>query len=169
MADAFIGEIRAFGFNFAPRGWATCEGQLLTISQNTALFSLLGTNYGGNGQTTFALPDLRGRSAVGYGQSPFGRYGFGEERGDSTVTLLASEMPAHAHGVNASTGNASTGEAVGNLPAQSARNVYGLASAATMAAGAITNSGGSQPHNNMSPYLTTIYCIALQGIFPPRS
>lgn len=171
MSEPFLGEIRLFPYNFAPVGWAYCNGQLLSIAQNTALFSLLGTNYGGDGETTFGLPDLRGRAALQQGQGPgLGSYSLGETGGSETVTLAITQIPAHTHTLNASTGPGSQ---------QSPANAY-LATDATasvanysttentqMAAGAIGSSGGSQPHTNMPPFLTLAYCIALQGIFPP--
>jgi microcystin-dependent protein len=173
MADPFVAEIRIFPFNFAPRGWAWCDGQLLPLSQNTALFSLLGTTYGGNGMSNFALPDLQGRSPMQPGQGPgLSLHDLGETGGSDTVTLLESEIPAHSHnvrGVNE--------EANSNVPsstsalANSARgNVYVNQSSlnAAMSPSALAPAGGYQPHNNMMPYLTFYFNIALQGIFPPR-
>ena len=169
MAEPFIGQIQSFGFNFAPRNWAMCNGQLLSIAQNTALFSLLGTTYGGNGQTTFALPDLRGRTSLHQGQGPgLTNRTIGEVSGSETVTLIITEMPMHNHLVNASAGT--------KLNAIPASNNLGGATIYTNAAldsvmdpVMITPTGGSQPHQNMQPYLVINWCIALQGIFPSRN
>ena len=163
MAEPFLSEIRLMSFNFARRGWAECNGQLLPINQNQALFSLLGTTFGGNGQTTFALPDLRGRTPIHVG----GGHTLGERAGEQAHTLSLSEMPAHTHlaqGSSASTGgNASpSGRFLGG-----ANNAYHApASLTTLDPGTVTNSGGSQAHLNMQPFLTICFCIALQGIFP---
>ncbi len=173
MADPFVAEIRIFPFNFAPRGWAFCDGQLLPLSQNTALFSLLGTTYGGNGQSNFALPDLQGRAPMHPGQGPgLSLHDLGETGGSETVTLLQSEIPAHTHAVNATNGPA-------NLQAPAADRVLGRAttnvyldtpgSLVTLASEALAPAGGDQPHNNMQPYLTMFFNIALQGVFPPRT
>lgn len=174
MADPFVAEIRIVGFNFAPKGWAFCDGQILPISQNTALFSLLGTTYGGNGQSIFALPNLQGRSVMQPGQGPgLSLRDLGETGGSETVTLLESEIPSHSHALNA---NALPGSATLAAPTQGlSRSGGGSAYKATptptapMAGQAVTPNGGSQPHNNMMPYLTMNYIIALQGVFPPRS
>lgn len=176
MADPFVAEIRIFPFNFAPRGWATCDGQILPLSQNTALFSLLGTTYGGNGQSTFALPDLQGRAAIHPGQGPGLSDRFlGESAGSETVTLLQSEIPSHTHGLQASTA-ASDEEGVkapgGNAPGQmqpSARMYAPANNLQPMNPSALAPAGGDQPHNNMMPSLVFHFCIALQGVFPPRS
>jgi microcystin-dependent protein len=174
MSEPFIGEIRAFGFNFAPRGWANCSGQLLPISQNTALFSLLGTTYGGDGRTTFALPDLRGRVAVNQGQGPGLRnYTIGEMSGEEAHTLTINEAPAHTHLLNATNagGNQQTPQNT-FIATDAAGNTAGFASGpptVTMNQASLGISGGSQPHNNLSPYLAVNYCIALQGIFPSRN
>jgi len=188
MSDQFVGEIRLFPFNFAPVGWAICNGQLLAISQNTALFSLLGTMYGGNGQTTYALPNLQGRVPMKFGASP----GLtdrlqGEAGGTEYVALAVSEMPAHAHTVSAGgtlrgkNASADRQSPVGAVPAIESAGVtatYSNALADTpMRAGAVTFSGpatavsfgGGTPHENRQPYLTLNYCIALQGVFPARS
>ncbi|MBO0939510.1 phage tail protein [Fibrella sp. HMF5335] len=176
--EPFVSEIGLFGFNFAPTGWARCFGQLLPISQNTALFSLLGTNYGGDGKSTFGLPDLQGRIPIGYGQGPgLPDFFLGEEGGSETITLLESQMPAHTHGGGptltqaASTTNASTGDPTGAVPAAAAANRYATTTDALMAQYPLTlqAAGGTQPVSVMQPYLTINYCIALQGIFPPRS
>ena len=174
MADPFVAEIRIFPFNFAPRGWAWCDGQLLPLSQNTALFSLLGTTYGGDGKSNFALPDLQGRAPMHPGQGP-GRslHDLGETGGSDTVTLLTSEMPTHSHSLMASTSPASSRDPNGNPLARS-RNGLAYQTNATqnvvgMAFEAVGVAGSGQPHNNMQPYETFYFCIALQGVFPPRT
>jgi len=167
VSEPFIGEIRAFGFNFAPRGWATCSGQLLSIAQNTALFSLLGTTYGGNGQTTFALPDLRGRVAINQGQGPgLANKTIGEQAGQESHTLTANEMPAHAHAQPASNADQSTNRPGNAVPTKG--GVYAAAGDGTLL-DPTTQAGGNQPHSIMQPYLVLNYCIALQGIFPSRN
>ena len=172
MADPFVAEIRIFPFNFAPRGWAWCDGQLLPISQNTALFSLLGTTYGGNGQSNFALPDLQGRAPMHPGQGPgLSLYDLGESSGTETVTLLESEIPSHSHTVRVSAQDATSRTVSGQMPATG----IGLGMFAPQPGDvnlsdlATTPAGGDQPHNNMMPYLTLYFCIALQGVFPPRT
>jgi microcystin-dependent protein len=175
MADPFVAEIRIFPFNFAPKGWAFCDGQLLPISQNTALFSLLGTVYGGNGKSNFALPNLQGNAPMHPGQGPgLSLYDLGQTGGSETVSLLESEIPAHSHGVMAA-----VNPALVKLPSPSvglARSRNGNAyqtnstqNLVSMAPQAIAPAGGDQPHNNMQPYLTLNFCIALQGVFPPRT
>ena len=172
--DPFVAEIRIFPFNFAPKGWAFCDGQLLPISQNTALFSLLGTNYGGNGQSTFALPDLQGMAPMHSGQGPgLAQRFIGELSGSDTVTLLVSEMPIHTHTLTAANteddANLQTGGALRVLAKSANGFAYGpAASLVQMAPQALTPAGGGLPHNNMQPYLTLNFCIALQGVFPPR-
>ena len=171
MADPFVAEIRIFPFNFAPKGWAFCDGQLLPISQNTALFSLLGTTYGGNGKSNFALPDLQGRAAMHPGQGPgLSLHDLGETGGSETVTLLESEIPSHSHAVNASQADAISRLPGGQLLATGiAIGQYGPVSSLTaLNPQAATPAGGDQPHNNMQPYLTFNFNIALQGVFPPR-
>jgi microcystin-dependent protein len=171
--DPFVAEIRMFPFNFAPRGWAFCNGQLLPISQNTALFSLLGTTYGGDGKTTFGLPNLQGRSAMHAGQGPgLPDYMLGETGGSETVTLQQSEMPAHTHAWMASNQSAEDRTPANEFVARATGgNLYTTSTngLTPMASGAIASAGGGQPHNNMQPYLTVNFCIALQGIYPPRS
>ena len=174
MTDPFVAEIRLFPFNFPPRGWAFCDGQLLPISQNTALFSLLGTFYGGDGKSTFALPDLQGRVPVHQGQGPgLSERFIGEAGGSETVSLLASEMPAHTHALAASAAAAYARGPSQELVANQNGGVNSYAPAdasppALLAASAIGVSGGGQPHNNLAPYVVVKYCIALQGIYPQR-
>jgi microcystin-dependent protein len=176
MADPFVAEIRITAFNFAPKGWAFCNGQLLPLSQNTALFSLLGTFYGGDGKVTFALPNLQGAAPLHTGGSQPGpglsSYFLGQEGGSDTVSLLASEMPLHNHDLRADTqDNADVG--IPNPSASFAGSIGGTLYQngppnVTLAGQAIAIVGGSQPHNNLMPYLTMNYIIALQGVFPPR-
>jgi microcystin-dependent protein len=174
MADPFVAEIRIFPFNFAPRGWAWCDGQLLPLSQNTALFSLLGTTYGGNGKSNFALPDLQGRAPMHPGQGPgLSLHDLGETGGSETVTLLESEIPAHAHALNGQNSNANLNDPAGTVMARpfGGGNLYktpGGASLVSMSDQSLAPAGGDQPHNNLQPYLTFYFCIALQGVFPPR-
>jgi microcystin-dependent protein len=173
MSDPFVAEIRIFPFNFAPKGWAFCNGQLLPISQNTALFSLLGTFYGGDGKSTFALPNLQGSVPLHLGQGPgLSLYDLGQAGGSEAVTLLQSEMPVHTHALRASAEDGDLANASPNRVL--ARSIGGFAYAdtpgdVTMAPETIAPAGGDLPHNNMQPYLTLNFCIALQGIFPPRS
>lgn len=184
MAEPYLGEIRMFAFNFNPAGWAMCNGQLLAISQNTALFSLLGTFYGGNGTTTFALPDLRSRVALHQGTgNGLSSYIVGEQTGSETHTLLITEMPEHNHLVNCngsvtgrggSTFGAGNGETpVGNYPGPAASPSHAVystaANANTMNQGMIALAGGSQPHSILQPLLVVTFCIALQGIYPTRN
>jgi microcystin-dependent protein len=180
MADPFVAEIRIFPFNFAPKGWAFCDGQILPLSQNTALFSLLGTTYGGDGKSNFALPNLQGSAPMHPGQGPgLSLHDLGESAGEQTVTLLQSEMPFHAHTV---------GKAVASPPANTtfttpANNLWSVGPpfgrgtlsiykagppTAAMDSTVIGVTGGSLPHNNMQPYLTLNFCIALQGVYPAR-
>lgn len=171
MADPFVAEIRMFPFNFAPKGWAWCDGQLLPLSQNTALFSLLGTTYGGNGKSNFALPDLQGNAPMFYGQGPgLSLYDIGQFSGSSTVTLLESEIPAHNHTLRGTSDDAESSDSNGQAMSRATTAVYSASVPnATMSPNALAPSGGGQPHNNMMPFLTFYFCIALQGIFPPRS
>jgi len=176
MTDQFVAEIRLFGFTFPPSGWALCNGQLLPISQNTALFSLLGTTYGGDGKSTFALPDLRGRAPLHVGGNQPGpglsAYLLGETGGVEHLTLLESELPAHSHQLRAATQD----PADVNIPSSTASfasstggTLYQSTADTQLAPQALAPAGGSLPHNNLQPYLTLNFCIALQGIFPPRS
>lgn len=167
-----LGEIRMFAGNFAPRNWALCAGQLLPISQYSALFSILGTTYGGNGQTTFGLPDLRGRVPVGVGQGPsLESRTQGEMGGEESHRLTISEMPQHVHPLQASSGNGDQRGPGDNFPAASDQrnSQYAAAANTTMAPAAIGAAGSSQPHNNMQPYLGMNFIIALQGVFPSRN
>ncbi len=173
MADPFVAEIRIFPFNFAPRGWAWCDGQLLPLSQNTALFSLLGTTYGGNGKSNFALPDLQGNAPMQPGQGPgLSLHDLGERGGSETVSLLESEMPSHSHAARAAVNPADLNAPVStrSLARSTPGNVYQSTAAnlVMMAPEALTPAGGDAPHNNMMPYSTFYFCIALQGVFPPR-
>jgi microcystin-dependent protein len=174
MADPFVAEIRIFPFNFAPKGWAWCDGQLLPLSQNTALFSLLGTTYGGNGKSNFALPDLQGRAPMHPGQGPgLSLHDLGETGGSETVTLLESEIPAHSHALNAQGPPGDTNLPGGNVFARTVGATPYLPPAGAplilMSPNALAPAGGDQPHNNLQPYLTFYFCIALQGVFPPRT
>jgi microcystin-dependent protein len=167
--DPFVAEIRIFPFNFAPRGWAFCNGQLIPISQNTALFSLVGTMYGGDGRSTFALPNFQGRTPIGQGQGPgLSNRSIGETGGSESVTLLQSEMPNHTHTMSQSLRPADSlnpqaqGLGTGN-------NVYApSANLSAMSQTSLSPAGGGMPHNNMQPYLALNFCIAMQGVFPPR-
>jgi microcystin-dependent protein len=169
MADPFVAEIRIFPFNFAPRGWAWCDGQLLPLSQNTALFSLLGTTYGGNGKSNFALPDLQGRAPMHPGQGPgLSLHDLGETGGSETVTLLESEIPSHSHGMRVSADDGNSRNAATNYVG-AGNNIFAApANLVSMAPEDLPPAGGDQPHNNLQPYLTFYFCIALQGVFPPR-
>ena len=179
--DPFLGQINLFGCNFAPQRWAMCQGQLLAISQNTALFSLLGTYYGGNGTTTFALPDLRSRVPIGFGQGPgLSNHVIGETAGQETVTINTSSYPAHSHTLFAAAGPGTTNAPGGMIEAEGQTGgrggtvnlaLYSASGTSTpLAPASLTAAaGGSQPHNNIQPYLALNFCIALQGIFPSRS
>jgi microcystin-dependent protein len=179
MDEPFLGTVVLFAGNFAPRGWAFCQGQLLPIAQNTALFSLLGTTFGGDGQTTFALPDLRGCVPVGTGQgNGLSNRTAGERGGQEQVTLTAAQMPAHNHQVTCQSASGDQSVPNGNSPAAAAQNresgayvdsQYAAATNSTMAPGMIGPSGGNQPHENMPPFLAMNYIIALEGIYPSRN
>lgn len=170
MAEPFLAEIRLMSFNFAPRGWALCNGQLLPLNQNQALFSLMGTTYGGDGRVTFGLPDLRGRSPLHFGNG----MSLGERAGEAAHTLSLNEVPAHTHAISASSDVANTHLPGAALPAGKPRggiNRYAAAGTGNTALhpGSITNLGGNQPHDNLQPYLTLNFVIALQGIFPSQN
>jgi microcystin-dependent protein len=176
VSNPFVAEIRIFACNFAPQGWAFCNGQIMSISQNTALFSLLGTFYGGDGKSNFALPNLQGCAAMHQGQSSTGSiYDLGQTGGETTVSLLMSEAPQHTHSLQASThtadlDNPSPQNALArSVPGLIYKQPAGANSPQPLANGILTPSGGSQPHNNMMPFLTLNFCIALQGVYPPRS
>jgi microcystin-dependent protein len=181
MSDPFVAEIRIFGFNFAPTGWAQCNGQLLPISQNTALFSLLGTFYGGDGKSTFALPNLQGSVATHQGQGAgLQEWFLGQMQGEDSVTLLTTEMPAHNHILSVTTTVGTTNVATNNQlgKGNSGNPVSGVTQARVYSAAApqtpgsfqgISIAGSSFPHNNLMPYLVLNYCIAMQGVFPPRT
>ena len=163
MAEPFLAEIRVMSFVFAPKGWALCNGQLLPINQNQALFSLLGTTFGGDGRVNFALPDLRGRTPIHVGSG----HTLGERAGEQAHTLSIAEIPTHVHVLQATTLEGDTPIPSGNVLADSPSQLYAAASGlTTLGAGSITNTGGSQAHLNMQPFLTLTFCIALQGIFP---
>lgn len=180
MADPFVAEIRIFPFNFAPTGWAFCNGQLMPLSQNTALFSLLGTTYGGDGKSTFALPNMQGNAPMHPGQGQgLSLRDLGEMSGVEQITLLQSEIPVHTHLMSGSDADATTADPAGQYPAKGMWDngtAFGLMGAysstapgnAMMAPQAVALAGGGLPHNNMQPYLTLNFCIALQGVFPPR-
>ena len=173
--DPFVAEIRIFPFNFAPKGWAFCDGQILPLSQNTALFSLLGTTYGGDGKSNFALPNMQGNAPMHPGQGPgLSLHDLGETGGSDTVSLLESEIPSHAHammGINNTPQDTIPGPPEG-FARSSGANAYQAtvnANIAQMSDNTIAPAGGDQPHNNLMPYLTLNFCIALQGVFPPRT
>ena len=165
MSTPFLGEVKIFTFNFAPKGWAFCNGQLLPINQNQALFALLGTTYGGNGQTTFALPNLQGRVPFHFGNF----HSLGEVGGETAHTLSLSELPAHAHTPVGSSSGPSAASPAGNLWAASSGGGYEASANTSLNPASITSTGGSQPHDNMSPYLVLNFCVALQGIFPSQN
>jgi microcystin-dependent protein len=175
MADPFVAEIRIFPFNFAPKGWAFCDGQILPLSQNTALFSLLGTTYGGNGKSNFALPDLQGSAPMHPGQGPgLSLHDLGETGGSDTVSLLESEIPSHSHPTATNVGTAdlqgpAPQRTIGKADGGTAFKANAGNTIVQMSGNSLAPAGGDQPHNNMQPYLTLNFCIALQGVFPPRS
>ena len=172
MADPFLAEVRIFPFNFAPKGWAWCNGQLLPISQNTALFALLGTMYGGDGKSTFGLPDVQGMAVLHPGQGPgLSLHDQGEVGGSQTVTLLQSEMPHHNHPMMGAAQDPALAKAVNPSASWSLSQgggIYQSSSNTQLAPEAVTPTGGDAPHNNMQPYLTLYFNIALQGVFPSR-
>jgi microcystin-dependent protein len=179
MASPFVAEIRIFPFNFAPKGWAFCNGQILPLSQNTALFSLLGTTYGGDGKSNFALPNLQGSVPLQQGQGAgLSLYDLGEQTGSDTVSLLGNEVPNHQHTLNATTVAATSGDPAGLIPAQGTWNdgqggsgpveSYSIAAPTAALSQGLAPAGSGAAHNNLMPYLTLNYCIALQGVFPSR-
>ena len=173
MSEPFIAEIRIVGFNFPPRGWAFCDGQLLPISQNTALFSLVGTTYGGDGRSTLALPDLQSRVPLHPGRGPgLSSYRLGQRGGVENATLTTAQLPSHQHRMRCNSGNANSQNPVGNFLARELgpAEMYSPSGPdSDMAGDAIGNTGGSQAHDNMAPYLTLNFCIALQGLYPSRA
>jgi microcystin-dependent protein len=172
MSEPFLGEIRAFALNFEPRGWAACDGRLLPISVNTALFSILGTTFGGDGRTTFGLPNLKGKIPLGAGPGPgLTPRNLGESAGTETVTLSLNQLPSHNHAAKCNSGNGNQYGPANHYWAQDAGGAkeYGATATGQMSAAAIAPAGGSQPHGNLQPYTVVNYCIALTGIFPSRS
>jgi microcystin-dependent protein len=172
--DPFVAEIRIFPFNFAPKGWAFCDGQILPLSQNTALFSLLGTTYGGDGKSNFALPNMQGNAPMHPGQGPgLSLHDLGETGGSDTVSLLESEIPSHSHNMMCSSQDGTDDHAATNYLAQGIGvGMYiaaGTPTVVNMNDNMVAPAGGDQPHNNMQPYLTLNFCIALQGVYPPRT
>jgi microcystin-dependent protein len=165
MSTPFLSEIKIMSFNFPPKGWAFCNGQLLPINQNQALFSLLGTTYGGNGQTTFALPNLQGRMPLHMGNG----FVLGQLGGEENHTLTTTEMPGHTHAVTASSNAADQGSPGGNFWANESSNAYSTGFDSGMSPQIVNNVGGSQPHTNLAPILVLTFCIALQGIFPSQT
>lgn len=166
MSEPFLAEIRMVGFNFAPRGWAFCDGQILPINQNQSLYALLGTSYGGDGRTSFALPDLRGRTPIHVGNG----HTQGQKSGEETHTLSTAEMPNHEHTLYASSADGNTNNAQNSVLAKEIGNPYGTTNnLSNMNQAIIANVGGGQAHNNMQPYIAVNFCIALQGLFPSRN
>ncbi|MEM1055580.1 MAG: tail fiber protein [Bacteroidota bacterium] len=171
MSEPFLAEVRIVGFNFAPRGWAFCDGQILPINQNQSLYSLLGTLYGGDGRTSFALPDLRGRVPIHVGSSGGADHREGQKSGEETHTLMANEMPQHTHTLRASADEDGTIIGTNNVLARATSAIYTDQTPpnTTLAAGTVANAGGGQAHDNMMPYLALNFCIALRGLFPSRN
>ena len=171
MSDPFLGEVRMFGGSFAPRGWWACNGQLLSIAENDALYSLLGTTYGGDGITTFGLPDLLGRAPIHQGQGPgLSNYTLGQMTGAESITLTTAQLAAHTHGVMANSAGGTAAVPTGALWATASSTIYSTtAPDTTMSAAAVAQSGGGQPHDNMAPFLAVTFIIATEGIYPPQS
>jgi len=165
MSTPYLSEIRIFTFNFPPKGWAFCDGQLLPINQNQAVFALLGTNFGGNGIQTFALPNLQGRMPMHMGTG----FTLGQAAGEEAHTLTLNELPAHSHAARASTSGATVASPINAAWADGGKSIFAVTPNTTMVAAAMLATGGSQPHNNLAPYLALNFCIALQGIFPSQS
>ena len=169
MSEPYLSEIRIVSFNFPPKGWAFCNGQILPINQNQALFSLLGITYGGNGTSNFALPNLQGCSPLHMGSTQQGSFVLGQTGGATSVTLTAAEMPAHSHQAQGVSTSANAGTPAGNAWANSVSDPYSPSGNATMNPASVSAAGGTQPHPNLSPYLVLNFVIALQGIFPSRN
>ena len=169
MSEPFLAEIKIVGFNFAVRGWALCDGQILPINQNQALFSLMGTTYGGDGRTTFGLPDLRGRTPIHVGTNAGATYSWGSKGGEENHILTSAEIPSHTHSVNATTGDADSGTPAGKLFAHAEEETYAPDGQTAMSTAAVGNTGSNTGHNNMQPFLTLNFQIALQGLFPSRN
>ena len=165
MSEPFLAEIRMVGFNFAPRGWAFCDGQILPINQNQSLYSLLGTTFGGDGRTSFALPDLRGRTPIHVGNG----HNQGQKSGVETVTLSTAEIPAHQHVAKASNDNAGVTDPAGNALGRILNGYASPGPLVQLRTGTVANAGGGQSHNNMQPYQAVSFCIALRGLFPSRN
>lgn len=169
MSEPFLAEIRIVGFNFAPRGWAFCDGQILPINQNQSLYSLLGTTYGGDGRTSFALPDMRGRTTIHVGQADVGTdHRQGQKSGEETHTLSTAEMPPHDHALQGTSNAATSADGTGNVLAKTGVSVYSPDANRTPLGG-LANVGGGQAHNNMQPFLALNFCVALRGLFPSRN
>lgn len=169
MSEPFLAEIRIVGFNFAPSGWAFCDGQILPINQNQSLYSLLGTTYGGDGRTSFALPDLRGRTPIHVGSSSGSSHNQGQKGGEETHTLNTQEIPSHDHTLKATGANGDTPIPENNMLGAYANGYRGGIDLTDMASGTVASSGGGQGHNNMQPYIALNFCIALRGLFPSRN
>jgi len=169
MSEPFLAEIRIVGFNFAPRGWAFCDGQILPINQNQSLYSLLGTTYGGDGRTSFALPDLRGRTPIHVGSSNGSSHTLGQKSGEEAHTLSISETPGHDHALQATSANGDSPVPTGNLLGAYNNGYRDGTGLTNMVSGTVANVGGGQGHENMQPYLALNFCIALQGLFPSRN
>ena len=171
MSEPFLAEVRMVGFNFAPRGWAFCDGQILPINQNQSLYSLLGTTYGGDGRTSFALPDMRGRTPIHVGRSNGGQdHLLGQKSGEETHTLSGAEMPQHTHVAQATNNPSADDNPTGKVLGQASLPLYAAYNSPnTMGSGMVANVGGGQAHDNMQPYLVVNFCIALQGLFPSRN
>jgi len=171
MSEPFLAEIRMVGFNFPPRGWALCDGQILPINQNQSLYSLLGTTYGGDGRTSFALPDLRGRTPLHTGSSGGASHALGSRSGEETHTLAVTEIPQHTHQLRASASDGDDINPAGHLLAREVGGLYaaGASALTPVQNGTVANAGGSQAHENMQPFLVLNFCIALQGLFPSRN
>ena len=169
MSEPFLAEIRIVGFNFAPRNWAFCDGQILPINQNQSLYSLLGTTYGGDGRTSFALPDLRGRVPIHKGSSNGTSHNLGTKGGEEANMLATAEMPQHTHNIQASADPSDIQDPTNNVLAESGQIYSDSSNLVDMVSGTVANSGGGQAHENMQPYLALKFCIALQGLFPSRN